>query len=390
MRILQVQDYFVPGIGRSQTDACRILAERGHEVHVLAAVGRAGPKNGQVVDGLRFHTYERDEEGSALALYSTMRRNVRRIFRGLQRETKFDIVLAHQPVSCDAVADECNASIAYFFHSPWADEWSAEHADAGPLSRWFHRMIRRRVERRALAHAKVAFTRSRAMQERMLLHHPWFDRDRIQVVGAAVESFFHEHDRTASRQRLGIPAGARVLLTVRRLVPRTGVDLLLRAMAIVARELTDVILLVVGEGPMRRALEDLAVQSELMSTVRFCGFVEDVMLPWFYSAADLTVLPTRALEGFGFPILESMACGTPVAGTPVDAIPEILEPFDPRFVFREATPEAVAEGLMKLLCDERLETFRPKCVRFVNENHNARQLGDRIETTLKRLLNGPE
>lgn len=385
MRILQLQDYFVPGLARSQTDACRILAERGHEVHVITAVGRAGPKSGEVLDGLRFHTYERNEEGSALALYSRMRRHIRRIFRELQRDIQFDIVLAHQPISGDCVANKGNASIVYFFHSPWADEWSAEHAEAGAVARWFHRMVRRRVERRALAHARMAFVRSRAMQERLLMHHPTFDRDRILVVGAAVPSFFYEHDRETSRRRLGIPTGTRVLLTVRRLVPRTGVDLLLRAMAIVVPKLTDVILLVVGEGPMRRALEDLAVQSDLMGTVRFCGFVDDRVLPWFYSAADLTVLPTRCLEGFGFPILESMACGTPVAGTPVDAIPEVLQPFDPRFIFRDTTPEAIAQGIIDLLDDDRLEAIRPRCVRFVREHYSALQFGDRIEATLKRL-----
>jgi glycosyltransferase involved in cell wall biosynthesis len=79
------------------------------------------------------------------------------------------------------------------------------------------------------------------------------------------------------------------------------------------------------------------------------GFVPEADLPALYAAADFSVVPTVALEGFGLVTVESLASGTPVLGTPVGATPEILEPLDHRFVFAAATAEAMAQRLGEVL-----------------------------------------
>jgi glycosyltransferase involved in cell wall biosynthesis len=79
------------------------------------------------------------------------------------------------------------------------------------------------------------------------------------------------------------------------------------------------------------------------------GFVPEADLPALYAAADFSVVPTVALEGFGLVTVESLASGTPVLGTPVGATPEILSPLEPQLVFEAPTAEAMAQRLTEVL-----------------------------------------
>jgi glycosyltransferase involved in cell wall biosynthesis len=74
------------------------------------------------------------------------------------------------------------------------------------------------------------------------------------------------------------------------------------------------------------------------------GFVADTDLPAFYAAADVSVVPTVALEGFGLIVAESLASGTPVVASRVGALPELLSEFSPRLL-----ADPTAEGLARVL-----------------------------------------
>ena len=105
-------------------------------------------------------------------------------------------------------------------------------------------------------------------------------------------------------------------------------------------------LIVVGEGRERASLEHYATAIGLKRHVRFVGRAGDDDLALWYQAADASVMPTVAYEGFGVSIVESMACGTPVIGTPVGAIPEILLAFDERLLADAPRPGALADRLV--------------------------------------------
>src|SRR5438132_4187049 len=179
-------------------------------------------------------------------------------------------------------------------------------------------------------------------------------RDRVvKIPGAADTTWFRPAaDRAAVRTRLGLPAARPLLLTVRNLERRMGLDLLIRAMAILKRDRPEALLLIGGVGSVRQELESFSEALGLREQVRFLGFIPDEALPLYYQAADVFVLPTRELEGFGLVTVEALACGTPVLGTPVGATPEILSPLSPSLLFREASTEAIASGLGTFL-DER-------------------------------------
>ena len=125
-----------------------------------------------------------------------------------------------------------------------------------------------------------------------------------------------------------------------------GLDSLVRAMALLPPE---VHLTIGGEGPLKSELRALAQQLNLSHRVRLAGHIPDDKLPGFYCSADWFVLPTAALEGFGLVILESLACGTPVLGTRVGAIPDVLGQFDPAWIIEHSTPESIAATVKRAM-----------------------------------------
>jgi len=151
---------------------------------------------------------------------------------------------------------------------------------------------------------------------------------------------------TDDRLATGDPA----FLTVRRLAERMGHAPMLRAFASVAARHPGAYLYVAGDGPLRGRLERLAARLGLTDRVTFLGYVPDAELPGVYASADVFVLPTVELEGFGLATLEALASGLPVVATPVGGTVEVLAGLgdetmpDPTLV-EAADAEAIAGGM---------------------------------------------
>jgi glycosyltransferase involved in cell wall biosynthesis len=142
-----------------------------------------------------------------------------------------------------------------------------------------------------------------------------------------------------------------LLFCARRLVPRTGVLELVRAMPRIAQTCPAVRLVIAGagalEGDVRREIQHRALQRH----VHLLGRVSDDDLVRWYRSADLVVLPTQELEGFGLATAEALASGTPVLGTPAGATPELLTGLDPGLVAADVTPDAIADAVIALASD---------------------------------------
>ncbi|MFN7987393.1 MAG: glycosyltransferase [Thermoanaerobaculia bacterium] len=119
--------------------------------------------------------------------------------------------------------------------------------------------------------------------------------------------------------------GSPALLNVASLVPVKGHLDLLEALARLRRTRPGAVLHLVGEGPLRPRLEERARAADLAGSVRFHGDVRHDALPAVYRGADLFVLSSFS-EGQCVVAVESIACGTPVAGTAVGILPEIVPP----------------------------------------------------------------
>ena len=132
-----------------------------------------------------------------------------------------------------------------------------------------------------------------------------------------------------------------------------GLHNLIEAIREVASKYPDVLLLIVGKGALRKELEEQIRTMNLADHVRTLGAVTDQDLPLLYRAADFSIVPSSAYEGFGLILLESLACGTPALGTPVGAISEVLATFDKSLLLEGASPGHLADGICEALSGRR-------------------------------------
>ena len=151
------------------------------------------------------------------------------------------------------------------------------------------------------------------------------DPQRVRVVYSGVDAtVFRPGDRGEARRRLGLDPEAPVVLFVGNLVPVKGLDVLVEACAQLAGRGVRFGLYLVGQGAQRGALERQVAERGLAAHVRFVGPVANALLPDWYRAADVFVLPSRS-EGVPNVLLEAAACGTRFVATRVGGVPEVAE-----------------------------------------------------------------
>lgn len=166
-------------------------------------------------------------------------------------------------------------------------------------------------------------------------------------------------ERTRARADLGLPPAARVLLSVSRLVPRKGMDVLIEAVALLAPSMPDLCLVIGGSGRDLRRLREVARRARV--EVRFLGRVPDADMPRLYGAADVAAMLCRdrwmglEQEGFGIVFLEAAAAGIPqVAGRSGGADEAVVDGETGFVVANPGDPAAAAGLLRKLLENESL------------------------------------
>ncbi|MEM3161845.1 MAG: glycosyltransferase family 4 protein [Candidatus Bathyarchaeia archaeon] len=130
--------------------------------------------------------------------------------------------------------------------------------------------------------------------------------------------------KTEFRKALKIPEDYFVALTVRRLVYKNGIDFLLESARIATKKNPRLLFLVIGRGPDFEKISDKISEFKLEGNFKLLGFVADDMLPQYYNASDVFVLPSKSGEGLPLVLLEAMACGLPVIATNVGGVPEIV------------------------------------------------------------------
>jgi glycosyltransferase involved in cell wall biosynthesis len=210
-------------------------------------------------------------------------------------------------------------------------------------------LARRKIEQRMLNRARRVIVLSDFMRRRVADCHQ-VPGDRILLFPAGVDTQFFSpvFDYRSARAALGLTREDFVLFTVRNLVPRMGLSSLLDAMPILRKEIPRIRLQIGGSGPLRAELEAQVRSLALGDCVRLLGFVPEAQLPAHYRAADLFVLPTAQIEGFGLVTIEALASGTPVLGTPIGATSEILSGLDASLLTRGADAESLAAGIAAL------------------------------------------
>lgn len=268
-------------------------------------------------------------------------RGVRTGFRQLFERNPRSLVVSHFALYAAPCLDLIPRDrFVVHFHGPWADESRAEGANL------FVAAAKRGLEQRVYNRAARFIVLSQAFA-RILAERHAVNPDRIRVIPGGVNSerFSVTETREEARGRLDWPTDRPILFVVRRLVRRMGLENLIDAVKQARTRVPDLLVLIAGSGPMARELEERCVVQGVERNVRLLGYLHDDLLPLAYRAADLSIVPSVALEGFGLIVAESLAAGTPVLVTGVGGLPETLEGLSPQCIVREVGTDALGSAI---------------------------------------------
>ena len=211
-------------------------------------------------------------------------------------------------------------------------------------------VLRRNLFRRSACHAARVLTPSEASR-RDLVRVYGLDPGRVRAIHLGVEDRFagaSEEDATRVRQRYSLGTSP-IVLFVGKLSQRRNLPNLVRAVAALrARHGARHLLVLAGENYLDLRLEDLARELGAGEALRILGFVPDEDLPGLYRAAETFVYPSE-YEGFGIPVLEAMAAGTPAVTLDNSSLSEVAG--DAAVLLRTADVEELAGALERLAAD---------------------------------------
>jgi glycosyltransferase involved in cell wall biosynthesis len=333
MRILVVTNLFPsriqPGRAPFNLRQCRALA-MDHEVRIIAPIAitdelralrcgeRVGERrvlrDGMIVEHPRHSFTPRVMRGLYGRFYE---RSIRSTFLRLVEESRPDAVLA-----CWAYPDGWAAArlarslgipCAIKVHGSDVLTPTSGSARARGTAEALGAADRVIAVSEHLARAAVA---SGADPQRVVVVRNGVDRDR-----------FSPGSRADARRELGLDAEAEIILFAGNLVPVKGPDILVRAFASVAERRPRARCVLLGDGPMRGALERFVRASRLNGRVQCAGATPMDRMPTWFRAANLLVIPSRS-EGIPNVLLEASACGTPWIATAVGGIGELLNAGD--------------------------------------------------------------
>ena len=270
------------------------------------------------------------------------------------------------------------------FHGPWAAETAVEGRHRANV------VMKRLMERAAYSSAKSFITLSQAFKD-VLVKEYRVDPGRVHVVPGGVDlKQFSPGDQDEARERLGWPKDVPILLCVRRLVRRMGLEVVLDAFAAIAKKHPDSILILGGSGLIRGELETKIESVSLTSRVRLAGFIPESQLALAYRAANLSIVPSQFLEGFGLAAVESLACGTPVLVSPVGGLPETVNLLDPSLIATDKTAPAFADWLDQYLSGRmRLPTAKA-CWQYAEANFSWPRVAEQVKTVYRQAADWPQ
>ncbi len=162
------------------------------------------------------------------------------------------------------------------------------------------------------------------------------------------ESEFYPMDKKECRVKLSIEINKKILLFIGNLVTVKGIDILIKAFKKVQNKVDNAELMVIGDGPEKAALEQLALDYGIDKNIHFLGRIDHDEMPLYINAADVIVQPSRN-EGRGLVIFEALACERPVVASRVGGIPETIVNEKLGILVEKENPYALADGILKAL-----------------------------------------
>jgi len=307
---------------------------------------------------------------------------IRQCFRQPTWQSDHDLIVSHFAFYTFPLLNLLqHRPLVTHFHGPWALESNVESNKS--LAVKVKKLLEKSVYRRSQQFIVLSKT------FRDILHQEYqVPLERIAVIpgGVDLERFNLDVPQTEARTKLNWSPEKPTIFCIRRLAKRMGLENLVAAMAIVCDKYPETMLYLGGKGELANSLQRQIDGLGLNNNVKLLGYIADEDLPLCYRAADFSVVPTVALEGFGLIVIESLAAGTPVLGTPIGGIPEILRPFSPDLVFASSQSQDLATGIIEALSGKRQLPNPTACFEYVQNNYTWQVIAPQIKQVYQKAI----
>jgi glycosyltransferase involved in cell wall biosynthesis len=204
----------------------------------------------------------------------------------------------------------------------------------------------------------------------MLRHKVPEEKIRVIDNGIAPERFEPPAEPIRMKKQLGFDEKTKIIGTVGSLVVEKGHIYLLEAARQILDHVQDLKFLVIGDGPLRKPLEERSEELGIRQHILFAGQRKDI--PELLGVMDIFVLPSIK-EGLPMALLEAMAAKRPVIATRVGAIPKVIENKDVGILVEPGDMNGLRDGLLDLIADSgkrdlfAREGFRRVCTKFSSD-----------------------
>lgn len=275
-------------------------------------------------------------------------------------------------------------------HGVLADEYEQAKMDGhqtlrGKIANRFMRYLAD-LECQTARDAALIVTITKYSLEKIQMHYG-VDADKVRIIanGVDVEKYKPRKDTTSAKRRFGLGDDPCVLF-VGSLIPRKGLLFLVEAAKTVVREYSNTKFLIVGDGPIKKQLDQKVLAANLSENFIFVSRVEEDVLPALYNCADVFVLPSIQ-EGQGIVLLEAQASGKPVVAFDIGGVNEAVHNGETGLLVERGNCDGLAEALLKLLGDGSLrEQMGLAGRRFVSENYTWDLCAQRMLKVYKEAL----
>ena len=201
----------------------------------------------------------------------------------------------------------------------------------------------------------------------------------VSVIPNGVDtSRFRRMEREEARGIMGFGSEPSFLY-VGRLVSKKGLFTLILAFRSVLKEIPEARLRIAGKGKMKNVLISMSKALGINESIDFLGYVPDELLNPLFSSADIFVLPSSFGESFGIVLLEAMASGTPVIGTKVGGVEEILGNGRYGVLVSPSDPSELANAMVSLMGDEnRRRVLERRALKRVRKEYDWRVVARKV------------
>lgn len=379
--LVAVDDFFPDrpgGSARVAWDIAQVMRDRGHQVTVFCRKQKPDDETSSEYEGVKVvrFVFPKTLSLDPLKVYKQKMAGITTARKYLVN-TDWDLIHIHLPLQGKIVYDVLGDRPRYVYtvHSPFVTEqevvWSGQ-ALAGKIKLLLGKGMLRRLEGRQLRRVNDIHTLSTFTKK--AIDNYYGVGDKVVVIPHwCREDFYRQFSKTDARAKLDWPQDAKILFTVRRLATRMGLDIAIKALTALLKTQSELYFAIAGTGALEKPLKQLTQSLGLTSKVWFLGHVSDDTLKRCYEAADLFILPTRALECFGLPVLEALVYGLPIISTDAAAIPELMQPILPQCIVPAGSVEKLREKIQAYL-ENKLELPAPEELTEYVKKHYGRDV----------------